>query len=64
MTNNKDFLHDFVCDTPKEISIANSEKAFSAGRGDVQLFLQNQLRTVSNVVSHRTCRVFCYLSAF
>lgn len=50
MTNNRDILHDFVCDTPKEISVANGEKLFTMGRGNVKLFLQNQWVTVSNVV--------------
>lgn len=49
MCNNRDIIQNFVEEKPKDVNVANGEKLQTAGRGNVQVCLNNCVRTIGNV---------------
>lgn len=45
MTNNKNLLQNYVEDTPKLVTVANNQKLYSEGHGDVELLLKGHKQT-------------------
>ncbi|KAG6465891.1 hypothetical protein O3G_MSEX015473 [Manduca sexta] len=49
MCNNKSVISDFVSVKPSSVSVANGEKLFTVGQGEVKVRLTNGIRTIKDV---------------